>query len=233
MAHLKRLHAPKTWNIERKNRKFIVRPMPGGHAMERALPLLGVVRDLLHFVSTARELKTLLREKKVMVDGKVRTDASTGVGLFDVLSFPATGENYRIIMTRAGELWPVAISSDESAIKICKVIRKHTISGGKTQIGLHDGRTIISDAPLSVGDSILFRLSDLKIERVLGLEKGASICLIGGKHRGCYGKLNSISGQMITYEEEKLNDAKLETLKKYVMVVGKEKPIITINHDKN
>ena len=37
-GHLKRLVAPRSWNIARKERTWTTKPMPGKHSLEGALP---------------------------------------------------------------------------------------------------------------------------------------------------------------------------------------------------
>ena len=228
MSHIKRLSAPKTWDISRKHRKFIVRPAPSGHSFEHSLPLLSVVRDSLGLVHTARELKALLREKKVVIQGGSRIDVHTSVGLFDVVSFPSSEQSYRMAINNAGKLELVAITAKEVGMKICKIVGKRTIRKGKTQITLHDGRTLLTDAALNVGDSVLLHIPGFAIEQVLKLEKGAYVYLIGGKNRGAHGKLTSIVGQKVLYQR---GQETLETLKKYVMVIGKDKPLVMVNNE--
>lgn len=229
MSHIKRLSAPKTWNISKKDRKFIVRPAPGGHSFEHSLPLLSVVRDSLGLVHTARELKALLREKKILVDGNAHVNVHTSVGLFDMVSFPSSEQTYRMTINDAGKLELVEIDQNEGSIKICKIAGKRTVPGGKIQVSLHDGRTFMTEAALNVGDSVVLHLPDFKMEQVLKMENGAYVYLIGGKNKGARGKLVSIDGQKVVYQHDQQT---METLKKYVMVVGKDKPLVTINNGK-
>ena len=42
-------------------------------------------------------------------------------------------------------LKPVKIEEAEKTKKLCQVKSKTTMKGGKTQIGFHDGRSLISD----------------------------------------------------------------------------------------
>jgi small subunit ribosomal protein S4e len=228
MSHIKRLSAPKTWNILRKHRKFIARPAPSGQSLEHSLSLLSVVRDSLGLVHTARELKALLREKKVVVEGSSRINVHTGVGLLDAVSFPSSDQSYRMVINEAGKLELVAITSKETGLKICKITGKRTIRKGKTQITLHDGRTLLTETTMNVGDSVVLRIPEFAVDQVLKLEKGAYIYLIGGKNKGAHGKLTSLVGQKVMYQRD---HETLETLKKYVMVVGKDKPLVTINNE--
>ena len=46
-GHLKRLVAPRSWNIARKERTWTTKPMPGKHSLEGALPISTILRDYL------------------------------------------------------------------------------------------------------------------------------------------------------------------------------------------
>ena len=55
--HLKRLAAPKTWGITRKNTKFITKPVPGPHGMQAGMPLSVLIKEILNYAGTTREVK--------------------------------------------------------------------------------------------------------------------------------------------------------------------------------
>src|SRR3989344_2506025 len=101
--HLKRLTAPRTWQIKRKGIKFITRPLPGSHKLEASLPLIVILRDLLKIVKTTREANYLIKNKKVLVNGKVM-ERRFGVGLMDILAIKEIDKRYRIILDRRGKL---------------------------------------------------------------------------------------------------------------------------------
>src|SRR3989344_924484 len=119
MAHLKKLHAPWQWRISRKEKKYVIRPFPTGHKRELSLPILVVMRDLLHYVNSARELRSVFRQKGVLVDGKEIKDTHSSVGLFDVLHLPKINAYYRLLLDGNGRLQPLPIDVNESRIKIC------------------------------------------------------------------------------------------------------------------
>lgn len=226
MTHLKKMKAPKQWHILRKNKKYVVRPFPSGHARELSLPILVVMRDMLHHVQNKRELRIVLRQKGVLVDGKQQKDTHSSMGLFDVLSIPQAKEHYRLLLGENGRLHPVLIDGKEGEIKICKVTGKRKINGGKTQITLHDGHTLIIDKEIKVGDSVVIRLPEKKAEKILKLKKGMYIYLTGGKHAGGHGVLQEVVERSIVVEDSKKN--RLETLRKYVTVIGEEKPLVRL-----
>src|SRR3989344_7484026 len=145
MSHLKTLQAPRQWHIRRKEKKYIIRPAPGGHSKELALPLLVILRDILHLGRTAYELKKIMRMNDILIDGKKRTAPHLPVGVFDVISIPHSKAYYRMVIDLKGRIAPISISEHESSLKICKVLGKKAIVGGKTQITLNDGHTLLTD----------------------------------------------------------------------------------------
>jgi len=70
--HLKALAAPAFWPILRKEYKWTVKPSPGPHPIERSIPLLIIVRDILKYAKTGREARRLIAEGHFKVDGRVR-----------------------------------------------------------------------------------------------------------------------------------------------------------------
>ncbi|TFF97047.1 MAG: 30S ribosomal protein S4e, partial [Promethearchaeota archaeon] len=67
---LKRLNTPKFLQIKRKHGTFFVSPSPGPHPKRFCLPLLHIVRDLLHIMDNHREAKKLIGRGHFKVDGK-------------------------------------------------------------------------------------------------------------------------------------------------------------------
>ena len=102
--HLKRITAPRTWHIKRKENKFILRPNCGSHSLENGLPLGLILRDVLGLVSTMSEAEKLLNNNEVLVDGKRRKDRKTVVGLFDIVSIPLLSKNFQVSLNQNGRL---------------------------------------------------------------------------------------------------------------------------------
>lgn len=223
--HLKRLTAPRTWNIERKTDTFIMRPLPGAHTMEQGMPLT-MMLQAVHAAKTAREIRYLLNVKQVLVDGKRRKGPKHMIGLLDVLSLPELQQHYRIILDAHGYLAPVPIQEKEANLKLTKIVGKKMLAKGIMQLNLADGRNILSkDSSYTVGDVLLITIPDQQIKQHLRLEKGSLICLTGGKHRGALGTVKDVEKQTVTFTT---HEGTFVTPAKYTLVVGKEKPLITI-----
>ena len=226
--HLKRYFSPKSWKIKRKGIVYITKPSPGPHKIEMAMPLNVLLRDVLRYAATNREVKFMLANKEITVDGIRRRDFKFPVGLFDVLSLNDIGEHFRIILDKKGSIILIRISKDESSLKLCKIIGKRMIKG-KVQLNLYDGKNMLVEKDsYKAGDVVLVELSKKNsgIKDHVKLAKDSLVFLTGGKHIGETGKVQDIAGSRIIYKTEK-GDV-VETLKKYAFPVGKDKPLIKI-----
>ena len=100
-SHLKRLVAPRSWSISRKENVWTTRPMPGKHSLEGAVPISTILRDYLNVCDTKREAKIILNDGAVLVDQKVVREPKAAVGLMDVISLPKMKiQNFRINKSR-------------------------------------------------------------------------------------------------------------------------------------
>ena len=84
-GYLKRLAMPKTWRIKRKGTVFITRPNPGPHSMGLSMPLNLIIRDILGYAENKREVRKVLMNNNVMVDGVRRKNHKLPVGLMDTI----------------------------------------------------------------------------------------------------------------------------------------------------
>ncbi len=224
--HVKRLAAPKTWQIMRKNIKFVTKQASGPHSTETGIPLNTLLKEILQFSVTTKETKKILNGNEVRVDGKVRRDVKFPVGIFDTVDFAKINEYFRVVLNKKGKIDLVKIKKDEALIKPCKIIGK-TIVKGKLQLNFYDGNNIIVNTnSYKVGDTIILSLPGKKILQHLKLDKKAFIFLTGGKHIGEIGSVEDIIENKIIFKDQKGN--LIETSKKYAFVVGDIKPLITL-----
>lgn len=190
---MKRVASPKAIPItDKKERKFMGMTAPGPHPKKHAIPLGVLVRDILKLTPTLREARKVLGGRMLLVDGAVRTDERFPVGLMDVVSFPKSGKHYRVMVDRKGRLSPQEIKAEESASKILRVVGKHTVPGGKISLTFHDGRNLLSDNHVRVGDSVVVSLPKVQLKSHLKRDKGASCLVMEGKHAGSVVRLKEI-----------------------------------------
>ncbi|MBI2145996.1 30S ribosomal protein S4e [Candidatus Woesearchaeota archaeon] len=223
--HLKRLTAPKQWNFSRKGTTFVLRPNPGAHSLDMGMPLGVVIRDVLHLTKTLAEAKKLIHGSEILVDGVRRTDHRHIVGLFDVLSITPLKKNYRFLLDQKGRLLLQEITATESSLKPCQVVGKSVMRGGKIQYNLHDGKNVFLDGAARVGDTVLLDLPSLQAKEILPLKPGATVFVTRGRRAGDVGVLKSIKGGEVTYAAD---GGDVDTLKKYLFVLGHGKPVIAL-----
>ncbi len=229
--HTKRLSASKHYPIRRKENIFTMTPNPGAHRKSDCLPLGIIVRDVLGYAEKAKEAKSIISSGKVEIDGRIRKDHRYAVGLMDVIAFPDAGETFRMI-PKGGKLQPIEVKKAQAGLKMCKIKSKSYVTGGKMQIGLHDGRTILlgKDAKkYSVGDTVIITLPDQKVKDHIKLEKGVLTMISGGKHRGMIGKIEKIidvKGSEPNKADIKVGDKTVRTRKSLLFAIGKDKPAL-------
>ena len=233
--HLKRLAAPRTWRLERKNMRWITKPLPGPHSIDAAVPLSILVRDYLNLANTQKEAKRIISNGEILVDGTARKEDKFPCGLMDVVSIPKLKKHFRVLFDQQGKLCLVPISDKKAKWKLCRIENKTTIKGNKTQINLHDGRNILADKDeYKTGDVLKILLSDKKISDVFPFEKGNVSLIIGGSHVGQMANINELeitrsSGpNRVTMK----GDSEFSTIKNYVFVIGQKKPEILISEVK-
>ncbi|HJX05449.1 MAG TPA: hypothetical protein VJ461_01945 [Candidatus Nanoarchaeia archaeon] len=228
--HIKRINAPKRWDILRKRAVFISRPN-AGRSFDLAISLNSVIKELLNKTKTTKESKYLIKHQGVFVNGKRRYDEKFPVGFLDVVSFPSIKENYRLLVNRKDRLFLLKISDEDAKLKLSKALDKKTLSNGEIQLNCSDGRNFIikkDDALLKEikkNDSILYNPNDNKIAQHLKLEKGMLAYLYKGKHVGYLVSIDEFKGGNIVF---KLGDDTFETKKAYAFAMGKDKPAISI-----
>ena len=223
-SHIKRLVVPRSWPITRKTNIWAQKPNPSGHSLELCMPLGIILRDVLGVAHNMREAKRILHSGQVMVDAKVEKDRARAVGLMDVLT---VGEdNFRCVIDKNGKLRYRPIPKKAASSKICRVMGKSTIKGGKTQIHLHDGRNIIVEDPsiCNTGDSLVISLPDQKISSHLEMKKGALAYLTGGSHIGETSEMIETSIKRSSKPNETIFE-NFGTISDYVFIIGKESDI--------
>lgn len=223
--HLKRLAIPKSWAVKKRGIVFITKPNPGPHPLKLCLSLGVVIRDMLGIAKNLKEVKKILHDNEVLVDGIRRKELKFPVGIMDVIEFRKSNECFRVVLDK-GKLRLIPIDKKESGFKPCKIIGKNKVNG-KIQLNLYDGKNILIEKDeYKVGDCVVIGLPKQEIKEHIKLEKGCVICLIGGKHMGDIGKIEGIISNKITYKGK--SGEIVETLKKYVFVVGKDKPAVSL-----
>ncbi|HEY6283258.1 MAG TPA: 30S ribosomal protein S4e [Nitrososphaerales archaeon] len=232
---MKRLAAPRSWDISRKAERFVFKPLPGPHPIESSYPLGVVIRDLASLAKLSRELKFMMKTGRVLVDGRQRKTSSFPVGLFNVVSVPLEGVEYRLVPSPKG-LALAKVGDDEAKTKLCSVHTKTKTKGGHIQYGLHDGRSVVDDAlGLSPGDSVLIEVPSQKVLGHAKLAKGSLGLVLTGDRAGQLGRIEDVKQGTISREKMvkiSLPSGDAEIPSRLVFPVGADRPLITVGVSK-
>ena len=240
-GHLKRKPAPKIWPIHRKEAVWTVLPKPGPHSLSRSLPLTLIVRDMLGFAQTGKEVKNIISHGKIMVDGKVRRDERFLVGLMDIVSIVDTKKSYRVLPSKKG-LFLSPIKSDEAAFKLYRIEDKTVVKSGHMQLDLHDGTNFLVNKNVQTPEKDVYQTLDvLKLsvpDRELvehtKMGVGTDAIVIGGKNMGKYGKVTTIEKKPNTKRRdlivtiEDTNGDQFQTILDFVFILGDSKTSISL-----
>jgi len=147
----------------------------------------------------------------------------------DVVELENIPDVYRLVPQDGQVLKPLKIDQSEKTKKLSKVTSKTSIKDGKTQLGFHDGRSVISDTAVNVGDSCLIEIPKQKILDVIKLEQGCQAIIIRGVNAGQVGTVDKIGEGTFSLSRHVLlafGERKIEIPTDMIMVVGKDKPVI-------
>ena len=228
---LKRQMAPLFWGITRKDKRFVVTVRPGSHGKNVSIPSAVFLRDMLKTVNTLREAKFAIYGGKVTVDGVKRKSLHHGIGLMDVIELDGLKEVYRLVPKDGTLLQPIIIKAEEKSKKLVRVKSKVSIKHGKTQIGFHDGRSLIDETKVSVGDTCILQVPEQKILDVIKLEKGVLGLIVSGANAGKIGNITEIKEGTFVLPKRvifKLEDREIEIPAEMIMPIGKDKPVIGV-----
>jgi small subunit ribosomal protein S4e len=217
--HWARITVPPALSIpERKKKKWIAGPIPGPHRRRNSVSLTVLLRDQLKLVGNSSEAERVVKRGEVLVDGKIVREEKRPVGLMDVVSIPAEGKHYRIEI-KGKKLVPKEIGKGDR--KLCKVVGKHVVKGGKRNIALHDGRVIGEKDGAEINDTVVLLVPSGKVERVIKLSQGASCLVTAGKHKGKIAIFEEVVKKERAKKEAKLRfgEETLVTPLKYVFAV--------------
>lgn len=192
--------------IVRKGTKYVVRA--SSHHRD-AVPVLIAVREMLSLAENAKEVKKMIIQKLLKVNWTVVEDYKQSIKLFNILDADKT---YRLTLSASGKF--MFEENPEKNLRLCKVVNKCLVRGGKVQLNLHDGTNIISKEKINVSDSVYLD-EKLNIKKHLPFKEGAKAFIISGKYAGKTGKITSISDNQIKI---KLTDNEPTLNKKSIII---------------
>ncbi len=231
--HLKRLNAPDSWHIAKKTTKFITKTAAGPHNAN-AMPITVWLRDHIGLARNLKEVKQILHQNDVIINGKPCRDPKMGIGIFDIIALPKINRYYRILRDKNGRHVSIPIDAEAAKTRLCKVTNKTTVSGGKVQLNMRDGSNVLADNTFKPGDSIVLSLEPetrFKIIDHFPFAAGNMAMIIGGKHSGKVARIKdivkvpgSVPNKIILMDEA--TGATFDTIAPYIYMVGAKTPAI-------
>lgn len=231
--HLKRMFAPSHWMLDKLRGRWAPRPSAGPHKMRECMPLIVMLRNRLKYALTYREVKMIVMQKLIKVDGKKRTDMFFPTGFMDVIQIEKTRENFRLLYDTKSRFVLHKISKEEAAYKLCRIKK---VQRGPKAIPFavtHDGRTIrFPDPDIKANDTARVDINTNKILDHIKFEAGNVVMVSSGNNIGRVGIITHRERHPGSFEIVHIKDAvghTFSTRLQNVFVIGKgSKPWITL-----
>lgn len=176
--------------IQRKGTKYVARALFNPDA---SVPALVAIRDMLKLARTAKEVNQLRKEKLIKVNGRTVVDARDPVQLFSILT--VGDKSYRLSILPTNKF--TFEETKETSQRLCKVTGKRLVNGGKTQLTLHDGSSVIAKNDIAVDDSLYLDNSQ-KIVKHVALKSGVTAFIMSGRYVGKQGKISAVADKTVT-----------------------------------
>ena len=234
-GHLKRMVAPSSWRLARKEETFITKTRAGPHNAG-ALPITVWLRDRMGLAQTMKEVKLILSSRSVLVNGRPCRDPRMGIGIFDIISIPKTDQHYRVLLDKKGRIITVPVDGDAAKTRLARVAKKTVVTGGKVQLNLAHGANILADDhSVKAKDSVVLSLEPenrFALVDHFPFAVGNMAMVIGGRHAGRIGRITEITQipggtpNKIALEDA-TDGTPFETIDDYCYMVGRETPALS------
>jgi len=233
IKHLKRMYAPKQWMLDKLRGRWAPKPNAGPHKLRECLPLIVMLRQRLKYALTYREVKMIVMQRLIKVDGKVRSDMFYPAGFMDVVQIEKTKENFRLLYNTKGRFMLHKVAKEEASYKLCRVKKVMRGPRGVPYAVTHDGRTIrYPDPDVKAHDTIRLNLDTGKMMDHVKFETGNMVMISGGNNIGRVGTITHEEKHPGSFEMVHVKDAlghTFNTRLENVFVIGQgSKPWISL-----
>jgi len=186
--HLKRMFAPHHWMLDKLKGRWAPKPSAGPHKLRECLPLIVMLRERLKYALTYREVKMIVMQRLIKVDGKVRTDMFFPAGFMDTVQIEKTKENFRLLYDTKSRFILHKVTAEEASYKLCRVRKIFRGPKGTPYATTHDGRTIrYPDPAVKSMDTIRIDVNTNKPLDYIKFEVGNTVMISGGNSQGRVG----------------------------------------------
>ena len=186
--HLTRAALNKAVPLPRKGSKYIARPM--SH-LQTSISVLVAVRDMLKLAHTTREVRHMIKQKLLKINGRDVKDVRQPIHILNLFD---ADKRYKLILLPTKRFF-LEETSDKT--RIAKIIGKKVINGGLIQFNFHDGTNILSKERFPVGDSVLLN-TDNTVSKVIPLNKGSHAFIYSGRNVGLKGSIAAREDKQIS-----------------------------------
>jgi small subunit ribosomal protein S4e len=225
IRHMKRRFAPSHWMLDKLKGRWAPKPSAGPHKLRECMPLIVMLREKLKYALTYHEVKMIVMQRLIKVDGKVRSDMFYPAGFMDVVSIEKTKENFRLLYNTKSRFVLHKIAKEEAAYKLCKVKRVTRGPKGIPYAITHDGRTLrYPDPEIKANDTVRLDLSTGKILDYVKFEIGNTVTISGGNNIGRVATITHREKHPGSWEIVHMKDAvghTFNTRLENVFVIGK------------
>ncbi|EDO33547.1 predicted protein [Nematostella vectensis] len=231
--HMKRLNAPKHWMLDKLSGVFAPRPSTGPHKLRECLPLIIFLRNRLKYALNGEEVKKIVKQRLIKIDGKVRTDTTYPAGFMDVVTIDKTGENFRLLYDVKGRFAVHRITAEEAKYKLGRVRRVDVGAKGVPYIVTHDARTIrYPDPNIKVNDTVVIDIKTGKVIDYIKFDTGNMAMVVGGRNMGRVGMVTHREKHAGSFDIVHVKDAtghQFATRLTNIFVIGKgNKPYVSL-----
>jgi len=209
--HLKRLNAPRHWNLGKMGGVWAPKPSAGPHKQRECLPVAIILRERLKYALTGKECQQICMERCVKIDGKVRTDYNYPAGFMDIVELEKSGDIFRLLYDTKGRFVLHRVDKKEAEWKLCR-IQKVYVTAKKIPVAVtHDGRTLrFPDPNVKVNDTVKVNIATGKMSDIYSFEMGSVVMVTKGHNAGRVGILQHLekhdgSFSIVTVKDKKGN----------------------------
>jgi small subunit ribosomal protein S4e len=203
--HRKRQALTKKIPVPRKGTKFVA--VASSHK-DDSVPVVIAMRDMLKLAKNTKEVKKMIHEKSLKLNGKPIKDTKKSILLFNILE---ADKPYILSVLPTNKF---TLSPYDKKDRPCKVINKKILNKNKTQLNLHDGTNILSQDKINVGDTVYLDEKN-KVAKHVPLEKGKSCFIFSGRYVGNEAKVQEVKGKNVKI---KLKDKEAVINQSHLMV---------------
>lgn len=197
--HQTRSETIKQLPLARKGTKYIAYASRNN---SNAVPLVVAIRDMLKLANTSKEVKGMIHNKIIKINGKNAKSLNDPICLFSILNLD---KNYILTILPTGRF---AFEETKETSRRLKIIRKTAVKNNAIQYTLHDGTSLLADKKFSVGDTIIVNFEN-KLVKHIGFEKGKDVFVFSGSNIGKMGKIKEIDENKVAVKFDK-EEAMLE-----------------------